>query len=130
MNVVLDSGIWMSGFQFGGTPLLALDEAFVSDHIVICREIVLEISRVLVRKFGWSASDVNAALETYLADAKHVELKGTLRGICRDPKDDMLFECALLGEATLLVSGDNDVLEVGNYKGIRVITARQYLSEI
>jgi len=94
VSVVLDSGIWISGFHFGGIPLLALDRAFVSDRIVICPEIRLEISAVLVEKFGWKGADVNAALATYLADAKNVELKGTVKAVCRDPKDDMLFECA------------------------------------
>lgn len=127
MSVVLDSGIWISGFHFGGVPLLALDEAFVSDRIVICQEIVLEISTVLVNKFRWSAGDVNSALAAYLADAHNVELKGAVKGVCRDPKDDMLFECAVLGGANLIVSGDNDVLDVRSYEGISVVTARQYL---
>lgn len=129
MSVVLDSGIWISGFHFGGVPLLALDRAFVSDRIVICPEITAEVSTVLIEKFGWNSSDVRSALAAFLADAKTVELRGTIKAVCRDPKDDMLFECAFLGDANLIVSGDNDVLAVGSYKQIRVVTARQYLSQ-
>jgi len=129
MSVVLDSGIWISGFHFGGVPLLALDRAFVSDRIVICPEITAEVSTILVEKFGWNSPDVRAALAAFLADAKTLELRGTIKGVCRDPKDDMLFECALLGDANLIVSGDNDVLAVGSYKSIRVVTARQYVSQ-
>jgi len=52
-----------------------------------------------------------------------------LTGVRRDPKDDMLFECAVRAKAEIIVSGDKDVLEVGEYRGIRVITARQYLTK-
>jgi len=41
----------------------------------------------------------------------------------------MLFECAVRAKAEIIVSGDKDVLEVGEYRGIRVITARQYLTK-
>lgn len=71
---------------------------------------------------------MNATLAVYLARAKIVEPKGTVKGVCRDPKDDMLFECAVLGSADYIVSGDKDVLDVGSYQGTQILTARQYLS--
>ena len=43
--VVVDSGIWISGFHFGGTPLAALDQAFIYDQLAICDEIMTEISK-------------------------------------------------------------------------------------
>lgn len=129
MIVVLDSGIWISGFHFGGIPLAALDQAFIYDHIAICEEIITEVSTIMVSKFGWTERHVHSALRSYLAGAKHVTMKGDLTGVRRDPKDDMLFECAVRAKAEIIVSGDKDVLEVGEYRGIRVITARQYLTK-
>lgn len=107
---------------------MALDVALVSDRIVICPDIVLEVSTVLMEKFNWSGADVNSALAAYLAQANIVELKGALKDVCRDPKDDMLFECAVLGDADYIVSGDKDVIDVASFRDIRVLTARQYLS--
>lgn len=40
----------------------------------------------------------------------------------------MLFECAVRAGAGLIVSGDKDVLDVREYKGIRLLTARQYVA--
>jgi len=97
--VVLDSGIWISGFHFGGIPLAALDQAFIYDHIAICEEIITEVSTIMVSKFGWTERHVHSALRSYLAGAKHVTMKGDLTGVCRDPKDDMLFECAVRAKA-------------------------------
>ena len=50
----------------------------------------------------------------------------TLSGVCRDPKDDMVFECAVKADAEIILSGDNDLLSMKTYRGIEVLTARQY----
>jgi len=125
--VVLDSGIWISAFQFGGTPQAALDSVYNDHTIAICDQIVAEIRATLVRKFSWKDEEVLAILSEYTCDGKHVAVTGTLDGVCRDPKDDMVFECAEKGDAEIILSGDNDLLCVKTYRGIEVLTARQYL---
>jgi putative PIN family toxin of toxin-antitoxin system len=127
--LVVDSGIWISGFQFGGTPLAALRLAYKQHQIATCDAILLEILSALIRKFGWTAPRVQDALADYLHDATHVEIPGRLRGVCRDSSDDMVFECALLSGASVIVSGDTDLLAVKECHGIRVLTPRAFLDE-
>lgn len=129
MIVVLDSGIWISALHFGGTPLEALDHAFVYDRIALCSPILLEVSKILTVKFGWDERDVQAACKSYLAGAVKVAIRGGLQNVCRDPKDDMIFECAVAAKAGAIVSGDKDILALGQYEGIRVLTARQYIEQ-
>lgn len=130
MIVVLDSGIWISAFQFGGVPQDALDSAFSRDVIAICDQIIAEVRAVLVRKFSWKDEEVLAILKQYTSEAIHVDVTGALHGVSRDPKDDMIFECAVKSQAELIISGDLDVLSVNGYSGIVVLTARQYLDKI
>lgn len=129
MIVVFDSGIWISALQFGGTPLRAIEHAFAADQIAFCDQIVSEVRATLVRKFAWRDDEVLDLLHDYLAEAVQADVEDKLHGVCRDPKDDMVFECAVISEASLIVSGDNDLLVVGNFREIRVITARQYLED-
>ena len=56
-----------------------------------------------------------------------VQTGGNLKGVCRDPSDDMVFECAVLAKAAVIVSGDKDLLAVRTYEGIRVMTPREFL---
>jgi putative PIN family toxin of toxin-antitoxin system len=128
--VVLDSGIWISAFQFGGTPQAALDSVFSEHTVAICDQIVAEIRATLVRKFSWKDEEVRAILTEYTSDATHVDVTGSLHGVCRDPKDDMVFECAVKSHSQIIVSGDNDLLSVKTYNGVQVITARQYLDRL
>lgn len=127
MIVVLDSGIWISAFQFGGTPQAALDSVSSDHTVAICNQIVAEVCGTLVRKFSWKDEEVLSILKAYTSDGTHVEVTGTVHGVCRDPKDDMIFECAVKSHAEIILSGDNDLLSVKTYRGVQVLTARQYL---
>jgi hypothetical protein len=37
--------------------------------------------------------------------------------VCRDPKDDMVFACAVKAESEIIISGDNDLLSVKTFRG-------------
>ena len=113
--------------EFGGTPLEAVVRAIAQDRFAVCDQIEEEVVRVLTRKFGWEVERVRSDLAFYRLDALAVELKGTVTGICRDPKDEPILECAERGEAECIVTGDHDLLSLASYHGIRIITARDYV---
>jgi uncharacterized protein len=50
-----------------------------------------------------------------------------VRVVERDPNDDMVIACALAGEADDVVTRDKDLLSLGAYGGIRMVTPRQFL---
>ena len=67
----------------------------------------------------------------FLADlkfaAEYVEIDGSLK-ICRDPKDNMVLETALLAGAGVLVSGDEDLLVLSDTFEPQILTPRQFVS--
>jgi predicted nucleic acid-binding protein len=42
-------------------------------------------------------------------------------------KDDALVACAVEGDAGYIVSGDQDLLVLGEYEGIEVVTPRWFV---
>lgn len=48
-------------------------------------------------------------------------------GVVRDPNDDMVIACALAAGAAYVVTRDKDLLSLGAYQGIRMVTPRQFL---
>jgi putative PIN family toxin of toxin-antitoxin system len=46
---------------------------------------------------------------------------------CRDPDDDMLIEAALEGKAEWVVTGDQELLTLEKFEGIRFVTPRTFL---
>lgn len=50
--------------------------------------------------------------------------------VCRDPKDNMLLELAVAGQAEVVVSGDKDILDLGEFEGIFMELPANFLEHI
>lgn len=46
---------------------------------------------------------------------------------CRDPKDDIYLETAVSAQADCIVSGDPDLLALHPFRGIFILTPRDFL---
>lgn len=130
MKIVVDTNVMISGIFFGGFPRQVV-EAVVDSKIVACanQEILDEYVRVveemIARKQGTLRDDALTILMSKLdlvQPESHVE-------VCRDPDDDKFIACALDARALYIVSGDQDLLVIGEYNGIRVITAAEFCQE-
>ena len=47
--------------------------------------------------------------------------------VVRDPDDDMILACAIAVRAGYLVSRDKDLLSLGEYEGIKIVTPETFL---
>lgn len=60
-----------------------------------------------------------------------LQVSGTVRRrVCRDPDDNAILACAVEGAARYLITGDHDLLILGQHGGIRILTARHYLERL
>jgi hypothetical protein len=50
----------------------------------------------------------------------------TIPAVTRDPKDDYLLAYALVGQADYLVTGDDDLLSLGQVDNVRIVTPRRF----
>ena len=48
--------------------------------------------------------------------------------VSQDPDDDKYLHVAASGRASVVVSGDKDLLSLGDYDGIRMLTPRAFLA--
>lgn len=55
-----------------------------------------------------------------------VELPDAAPRICRDPADDWVIACAVIGRADVMVSGDRDLLDLERVADIPILSARQF----
>ncbi len=47
-------------------------------------------------------------------------------GICRDPNDEMCLQTALAGRADCLVTGDSDLLDLGDVEGVSILAPAEF----
>jgi putative PIN family toxin of toxin-antitoxin system len=127
-RVVLDTNVYISAVMFGGLPGSLLDLALLRAFTLIISPALLdELDEKLQAKFEMSPEDaafLRARLESV---AKVVEPRETLSVISEDPDDNRVLECAVEGEADVIVSGDRHLLKLSNYQSISIVTARQFL---
>jgi putative PIN family toxin of toxin-antitoxin system len=134
MRVVLDANVLVSAILSpDGTPARIL-EAWRGEQfdLVISNAIVEEIDRVLhypkiMRRHRWSEEHLQRFLDALAHLAVVTPGQLTLVVIANDPPDNRYLECAVEGEAAYIVSGDEDLLQLGIYQGTRIITPRQFL---
>jgi predicted nucleic acid-binding protein len=54
----------------------------------------------------------------------------TLNIVRNDPADNRYLECAVEGAADYLVSGDQDLLDLHEHSGIRIVRPRTFLEAV
>jgi predicted nucleic acid-binding protein len=50
--------------------------------------------------------------------------------VARDPDDDAVLACAIAAQVAVIVSGDNDLLSLGAFQGIPILTAVELLTRL
>ena len=113
-KLVIDTGVLVSAFAFGGTPREAVRRAVAEDLILVSPDLLKEYREVPVVLAKRGKIDnrqfmaLIAGIAAVVAKAGLVHPKKRLE-ICRDPEDDMRLECCLTAKADLLVTGDLDL---------------------
>ena len=131
MKVVFDTNILVSAVVFPGgraeSALLRVIEE--RDQLFISKAILDELLGVLARKFSRDAEELARVAVVLSEVAVTVRPRGKLRVVKDDP-DNRVLECALAGRADLIITGDKELLGLGNYRGVRIISLRDYLEEV
>lgn len=127
MKILLDTNVLVSAFlSKGGYCHEILDHAASAHELWVTPFIKTELSDVLRRRFHLSETLIKEILkftsEFYI---QGVASRSVPRS-CRDPKDDQVLADALVNGVDAILTGDNDLLELGSHKGIRIVSPKDY----
>ena len=128
MRVVFDTNIYISAFVIPGSQaeraILKIIEG--EDHLLISTDIIGEVLSVLSSKFGRDREALSHVAVTLSELAEMVTPRGTIN-IFRHQPDNRILECAISGQADLLVTGDKDMLQARQYRGVKIISLKEYV---
>jgi uncharacterized protein len=131
MIVVFDTNTVLSSFFWNGAPaqLLGLARSGAC-QLASCETQLKELFDVLERPYFEKRRAALSISSTTLVKgfaklAFLVTPSPLPHPVCRDPKDDFLLACALSVQASLIVSGDKDLLVLQTFEGIPIVTAAQ-----
>lgn len=134
MRLVLDTNVVTSALLWRGIPyqLLQTVRQRVNLQLYSSAALLEELADVLTRPslvrqlavIGEQAADV---LLDYTSAVEIIEAPPLAKPVCRDPDDDDVLALALAAQADLIVSGDQDMLVLGQFEDIPILTARAAL---
>ena len=122
MRLLLDTNVLVAALVARGACNDLLEHC-VRHHVVISsRPLLDELRDVLTKKFHQRGIDVRAAVRLFEETFTFVMPAAFESPICRDRDDDVVLATACAGECTAVVSGDQDLLILDPFQGIRVLT--------
>ncbi len=128
MKAVFDTNVLLAAFITEGICSKILVRGRKRQfHLILCPVILREFERVLIKKFSITRNEARSILQI-VSEAMHsvVSPSQSVQGICRNPDDDAILACALEAGADYLVTGDVDLLELKIFKGICIVTPREF----
>ena len=130
MRVVIDTNVWVSRLLLADSVTArAVDAALESSQVVISEPLAEELADVLTReKFDSYVSLANR--EEFLRRVLQVATTfPVLTEVtdCRDADDNRLLALALDSESDYILTGDQDLLTMNPWRGIEIISPREFL---
>lgn len=137
-SAVVDTSVLVSAFLFrGSVPGRVITLAEQNVYTLYLSPILLEEVRRslhhprLKKSYGYADADVRDWCQTLKQIGKVWEkVLPDVGPMCRDPDDEHVIACAHGAGASWIVTGNHDLLDLEQYKGVRIVSARKFLEEM
>lgn len=135
VRAVADTNTVVSAFLWGGLPaqvLAAAREGRIS--LYTSPSVLAELEDVLKRaKFSARIAQVSSSVDQLISGYRALVttvLPTVIEPTVRDSDDDQVLACALSAHAVLIITRDRDLLELGTFRDIAILAAREALAMI
>jgi uncharacterized protein len=128
VKVVFDTNVLVSALVFpGGSGEAALRRIVEErDQLVISKPVLDELLGILGRKFARDAEEL-AHAAVFLSELGVLARPRQRIRVLKDDSDNRVLECAVAGRAEAIVTGDKALLALREYRGVRILSLRDYL---
>lgn len=128
-KVVLDTNVLISSIIFGGRPKQAVKIVLEKQIIGVTSKVLLaELAEVLAKKFSFDQKRINHLEQKIKRAFILTQPKKTLK-ILKDEADNRVLEAALESDCDFIVTGDTELLNLGSFRGIKIINTAKFLEE-
>ena len=129
MKIVIDTNVFISAVFFGGLPLKVLQSVISKQNdAYISPEIWDEYNDAIERMTNKYPSRLKQQLIDEVFKVFKVIIPSSKISICRDHDDDKFISCAIDAECMYIVSGDDDLLSLGNVEDVIICTPSEFLN--
>jgi len=131
VHAVFDTNVLISTLISRGKPRELWNEVLEGKiRLELSNELLKEFNEVIVRpefKKYLRRSSLTRFRRILLQKANITRVKVRFAQITEDADDNIVFEAAYSSGAEYIVSGDNDLLRLKEFKGIKIVTVDEML---
>jgi putative PIN family toxin of toxin-antitoxin system len=131
VKVFFDTNVLLAAFLAEGASHRALAEAVGGKcEPVVSEQVLKEMEEKLLEKFRVPPRIVRESIELIRSSCDVVPVPDRAPEICRDPDDDAILAAAAAARVEFLITGDKDLLILGRFERMRIVTPAEFLREI
>jgi uncharacterized protein len=128
-RVTADSNVIVSALVFGGKPLIILEMAQAGEiELAISESIINETLRIIRDKFYRSREQITEMESHLRAITRCVQPTELLDAVPDDADDNKIVECAVAAGSDVVVTGDDHILRLGSFRGIKIRRPSDFLA--
>lgn len=129
LRAVLDTNVYLSAFYYpNGIPAKIFEAGILKMYQrVVSPAIIEEYARISRKKFGAVEEEIEQDKKMMAHGAAMVKPSFLPRAVPDDEDDNRIIACAIAGKADVVVSGDKDLLRLGEYEGIAIVRPVDFL---
>jgi uncharacterized protein len=128
MRLVLDANVLITAFVARGVCAELLEYCVREHEPVTSAAILEEVRRNLVAKVKVTVAQAGQTVRLLRTRLDVVEPVALGAQVCRDADDDVVLGTALAGRADAIVTGDRDLLDLGSFRDIPIVSSRAFWS--
>ena len=121
LRIVFDSNVFISALLFSGLPRKILNLAINNQiKLITSKEIISETAGVLRNKFQWPEHNISKFVRRVSSIGEVIIPDVKINIIKEKDSDNRILECAVAGNAHLIISGDKHLLRLKIYKNVPI----------
>jgi len=124
VKIVFDTNVLLAAFATRGLCETLFESCLAEHEIVLSPPILDEFREHLAGKFKLPAARVNEIVAFLKAECSQVEPTPVPKNACRDPDDLLILGTAIAAKANCIVTGDKDLLTLGDYERVAIVAPR------
>ncbi|MFZ2455209.1 MAG: putative toxin-antitoxin system toxin component, PIN family [Candidatus Altiarchaeia archaeon] len=128
MKAVLDTNVFISGIFWSGASRESLELWRDGKYALVASlETISEIETVL-KDFKIRLPDdlISAWIDLVISNCIMVEPVEKIDAVSDDPDDNMFLEAAVAAEADYIVSQDNHLLKIKEFRGTKIVKPEEF----
>jgi len=129
IRAVIDTNVIISSIFWKGVPHEVVREGILGRYALLTSiEILDETVDKLRNKFQFPEERIQELIDLLMTCGTVIQVSSKFN-VVRDKKDNKIVECAFDGKADYIVTGDPDLLELKEFRGIKIVKPREFLQK-